>query len=341
MPKVEEVKISFFKVAKCGYYTHGAVQPSFSSLEDVLLQLQDWTKDTELSLTKIADPSGIADDHPVYLFGIRKIQNTWLFATWNEVPSTEAGVSSVSMNSIVGAPRVHANAIVKNSIPGFATYFWAIPGRNLIATIKFAGGRSGQSSMASYLGRFMSIYMRYAITENRGNNQVTVIGHTDKGDRVPMNVRPAFKTYAYQRPNRAASILSNVSRIRKVVRRGHITTDKVVSRAIWQGAMKYIRSNQSPGHVVKQRIYIEVDYRPTLVELKAMIAEEESDPDVAGWDDMGFLLDGDSTTHWLGKEHATGVFPLSIERIDAESVELGSLMKALHANANAIMAILT
>lgn len=87
MLKPEEVKISFFKIHRCGFYAHGANQPSFSSVDDVLTQLQQWTDGEELSMTRIHDPNGREDENPVYLFGMKKQGPNWVFATWNEIPS--------------------------------------------------------------------------------------------------------------------------------------------------------------------------------------------------------------------------------------------------------------
>lgn len=339
MLKPEEVKISFFKIHRCGFYAHGANQASFSSVDDVLTQLQQWTDGEELSLTRIHDPNGREDENPVYLFGIKKHGPNWVFATWNEIPSHESGVPSVSMNAKVGETVVHMNDIEEDSIPGYATYYWAIPGRDVIATIRFPGGRSGQLAMSNYLNRFMSSYMSYTLVEQRGGEEV-IVGYTDRNDGVAKKVRPMFKTFAFQKPNRSQFLIQNVANIRRVVRRGHVTTTNVVDRNFWQNAVRFLRSTRQTANVVKQRVYVELDYRPTLQELQEMIAAEENDLAATGWDDMGFIIEGDPTTHWLGKEHASGDFTFNIERINEEAVDLDSLLQALQDNQANILRLL-
>jgi len=87
-------------------------------------------------------------------------------------------------------------------------------------------------------------------------------------------------------------------------------------------------------------VYIELDYRPTLAELEEMIEGEAAAPEVSGWDDMGFVLDGESDPHWLSKEHAAGDFILNVERINEEAVDIDSLLQALEDNQQNILNLL-
>jgi len=339
MLRPEEVKISFFKIDRCGFYSYGTSQASFGSIEDTLTQLQQWSSGSDLALTRIADPTGRADENPVYLFGIRKLGASWILATWNEIPSHESGVPSVSMNAKVGETAVHMNDIEEDSIPGFATYFWIVPERNVLATIRFKNGRSGQGDMVSYIGRFMSRFTSYTILSRRNNEQI-VVGYTDRDDEIDRKVRPVFRTHAFQKPNRSQFLFQNVDRIRRVVRRGHMSTTTSSERDLWQSLIRFVRSSQEGNHVVRKRIYVELDYSPNLAELQAMIAAEETDPDVTGWDDMGFVLEGESNPHWLGKEHATGDFMLNVARINEEAVDLQSILQALSDNRDSILQLL-
>lgn len=102
---VEEVKINFYSINKCGFYFRGNDNPDFGGIDDVLSQLQKWSKGIDLSLTKISDPSASADQLPVYLFGLHNTTDSWVMATWNEVPATESGVPSIRRDSKVARPK--------------------------------------------------------------------------------------------------------------------------------------------------------------------------------------------------------------------------------------------
>ncbi len=326
-----KVRIQLFNISRCGFYPHGKDNASFGSIEDVLTQLHQWSKGLDLSQTKILDPDYEGSLDPVYLFGIKKAAAGWVVSTWNEIPHGESGVASVSMNAKVGVPDVHLNEIKENSIPGYATYFWIVPGRNLLATIRFEGGRSGQPGLVAHIGRFMSRFMSYTIVEDRGGEQI-VVGYTDKRDGIPQKVKPMFKTMVAQKPGQTKFLVDNFAKVRRVLRRGHLTTLSVLEKDFWQSTVRYLRGEPKPNHVVNQRVAVEIDYRPTRAELEAMIAAEEGDPDVTGWDDMGFLLDGEKNPRWLGSARASGEITLNVRKHNEVAVDLDTLLQALHDN---------
>lgn len=334
----EEASISFFRVNKCGYYKWSSEEAEFGSLEDTMSQLAAWGGDVELAQTKLADPKPDSEQLPVYLFGIKKDKDSWVFATWNEVPSHEAGIASVKLDSKVGAPQVKLNEIEKNTIPGYATYFWVIPSKNILATIRFGRPISGQAAMTGYLQRFLSQYTSYAVWSEVGVKDAKVLGYSDDPDGELKKVRPAFQTSAYMKSGPRDYILKNWSSITKVVRRGHITTTKPLDRATFQGFMQWIRSDSKNKTAVRQSAYLELQYSPEYDELRKMIDAEESDPDTFGWDDLGFGMKGEgSTIRWLSRARAAGVFNLQIDRKDEETITLNSLMQALNDNRSDIL----
>lgn len=342
---VEEVKINFYSIHKCGFYFRGKDSPDFSGVDDVLSQLQKWTKGIDLSLTKISDPSASADQLPVYLFGIQNVTDSWVMATWNEVPATESGVPSISRDSKVGAPQVRFSAIGVNDIPGYATYFWFIPSRNVVASIQFNRRLTGQTAMRDYIGRFMSSFMTYTVVSptKAPDGSPVVIGYTNLPDRKPkVGLRPVFKTGAFSKPGEKRFILKNFDKIRKVVRRGQLTSLKTRDMALWQNTLRffYLDYKVPPAMPVSQKAYVELEFRPTLPQVTEMIVAEENNPDVSGWDDMGFILDGDPKTHWLGREAASGEFSLPIKRVNDEQVDLTFLLSSLESNRSAILKLL-
>lgn len=342
---VQEVAtIRFYKVSKCGFYKFGAEKPLFGSLEDTLTQLQSWSAGSDLSLTKISDVNEASDSHPVYLFGIEKHGDEWVYATWNEVPSSELGVASVELNSKVGHPQVHDNPVAENTIPGYATYFWAIPKKNLVASIRFGRMITGQRPMTEYLSQFMARQSSYAVSEKDEDGDTVVIGYSNTADQSLKPVKPYIKLGAYAKDGPTDLIIKNRSRIRKVIRRGHVTSKKKMDKALWQKAIGFVRGNEDKAHEVmalSHSIYLELEYQPSLEELKSMIEREEKDESADGWDDLGFVLRGDANKiHWVGRSQAMADFNLNIERLGPETIALPSLAESLSAQRDSIIAIL-
>lgn len=342
MFSMEDAKVSFFRVERCGYYRHGQKVPDFGSLANTCSQLAVWSRGVDLAMTKLSEPGAGADQQPVYLAGIEQLHGDYVFATWNEVPSHEAGVASISLDSKVGAPKVALNTLPKNSIPGYATYFWVIPSKNLIATIRFGRPVSGQTAMVGYVKRFLEQYSSFAVWKDLNTPNAKVMGFTDLGDGKPKpGLKPAFKTSAFVKTGPRDQIIKNHAAIVKVVRRGHLSTTRQPDRALFQKLVQFVRSEQPTSVAVNQSAYLELEYTPTLEELKAMIKAEEADLESFGWDDLGFAFKGEaSKTVWLGRSGAIGDFELGFDRVDEETIVLSSLAKALHDSRAKILKLL-
>ncbi|QJQ03792.1 hypothetical protein C798_27175 [Herbaspirillum rubrisubalbicans Os34] len=253
-------------------------------------------------------------------------------------------MASIKLDSVVGQPEVHINEVVANSIPGYATYFWAIPQRNVIASIKFKHSATGQRPMSTYVSRFMATYSSYALVSTDADGNDIIVGFTDDpASNEPKAARPAFKTGIFPKPGAVAYILANHERIKKVIRRGHVSSQKAVDVSLWQSARRFLRSPErfAGYEPVKERVYLELEYQPNLEELQEMIQAETEDPDVSGWEDMGFEFQGEGNKrHWLGKAAASGEFNLDIDRSGEETVNLAALLTTLNDNANEILKLL-
>jgi hypothetical protein len=334
MRQQELIKIYFYNIRRCGFHRFGSNAPDFSSLSDILSQLQDWTAGVDLSLTKIADPKGNNEEYPVYLLGIERLGEEWAFATWNEVPSHQMGVASVSSDSKVGTPRVHINGIEPNSIPGYATYFWALPKYGLIASIRFNHMSSGQERMRSYIERFMSTYTRYVIQGVDAEGNTVILGYTDANDNVPKKAKPYFRTTPFVKPAHIAFIMNNRTSIRKVIRQGSVTVQNAIHRTWWQDSIRLLTGNPNASNnaFMKQSVRLELEYQPSIDELELIIGTQANELETAGWEDIGFVMRGSPTIHWLGRNNASGSFDLTIDRKDAEAVDLQSLLRVLNGN---------
>lgn len=341
MPQ-EEVKVSFYKVTQCGYYSHGANAPAFGGLQEVLTELAAWSNGAALALTKLFDPLG--DDLPVYLFGMRQVGNDWTFTTWNEIPAHDGKVASVSRRAVVGQAQVHLNAVDADDIPGYATYFWAVPDQNLIASIRFNHAVSGQQGMRSYIERFMALESSHAVQEQNDGGEARIVGYVENADAPMTKVAPRFRTGAYVKPGQVRYILNNHARVKKVVRRAHLHIVNPAEQTLLQGFVQFLRGGNGNNHAAVDRsAYVELEYTPTQDELRAMIEAETADLDASAWDDMGFIMHGEtSKTYWLGRASASDRLQLDVER-DADTgaiVTLESLSAALAANRAAILRIL-
>ncbi|MCH7274381.1 hypothetical protein MMZ06_31615 [Burkholderia gladioli] len=340
----ETVKITFYKIDKCGYYPWGGKQASFGGIADTFDQLHQWSAGMPLSLTKLFDEGGANDETmPVYLAGIVPHGKEWVFATWNETPAHKGGVASISRDSTVGSPEVHINEIAENSIPGFATYFWAIPDKRLIASIRFVHNISGQPAMRSYIERFLARESRYVVAEKNELNENIIVGYAKDGKTVDAVLNPKFTTFAFVKNGQRQYILNNVARIKRVMRRSHLTVQNAVQREQWQGLVSFLkgkRPNTQPV-VSDKSVFVEMEYQPTEAELKEIFKMEDDEENKRTWDDVGFKFQGEgSKEYWLRRALASESFSIPVKRTNEEIVDLEELATSLNDNRVKILAIL-
>ncbi|WP_230954797.1 hypothetical protein [Burkholderia gladioli] len=340
----ETVKITFYKIEKCGFYAWGGAQASFGGVADTFAQLRNWSAGMPLSLTKLFDAGGANDEIlPVYLAGIVQRGNEWVFATWNEVPAHQGGVASVSRDSPVGAPEVHINEIAENSIPGFATYFWVIPQRNLIASVRFVHNISGQPGMRAYVERFLARESQYVVNGQNELGENVIVGYAEDGLNIRGVRYPKFKTIAFVKDGQRQYILDNAARIKRVMRRGHLTVENQVQRSQWEGIVSFFRGVRADNHpvVADKSVFIEMEYQPTVAELREIFAREDENEERRMWDDVGFKFQGEGTKeYWLRRALASDSFSIPVERTNEEVVDLEALAGSLNDNRRRILAIL-
>ncbi|CAE6781335.1 MULTISPECIES: hypothetical protein [Paraburkholderia] len=338
----EEVRFTFYRVNKCGFYKHGAEEPEFGDLASILGQLRDWTTGIELSKTKLSE--GDEELFPIYVLDTLQRGEDFVLACWNEVPSFESGVASVSATSKVGAPKIHMNEVVDGSIPGFPTYFWFMPARGLLATMKMGKRVGGQQEMRAYIERFMGMASNHVVrADEDADGELNIVGYQKDENSDVLNARPFFRTNLFVKPSHKKMFMDNRTKIKKVVRRGHFTATNKPSRTAWQHFVSFVRGDFDAGaaNPVERRVYMELEYQPTVEELSTMIESEEKDEDKGVWDDMGFAFEGDPNIHWLARAVATETRSMDVDRNDEATVTLKSLADAVAFHRAALLQLVT
>ena len=66
------------------------------------------------------------------------------------------------------------------AIPGFPSYFWFVPEKNVFATIRFAHSVQGKSNLDHYLNGFLAIKSHYIVL----NHEDEVHGYSHEGQRT-------------------------------------------------------------------------------------------------------------------------------------------------------------
>lgn len=336
----EKGKISFYRVSQCGFFKRGDEQSAFGSLSEMLQELQRWTAGKSLAATKTFEPVDGQDLHPAYLLDIRELNGTWLLSTWNQTPSTEAGVASVMADSNVGTPEIVMNDIEDGSIPGFATYFWFVPNRNIFASVRFQHLWTGQKSLQKYLESFLEQFSSHTVYSENPDADIAIIGYREVEDGELLNVFPRFRTALVTKPGQRDLIRQNIERIRKVIRKTTLQLNRHDELDQWQKFLRWTNIHVPQQRPDKVKVQYELNTKLIEADINTIIDDWDQGHE-REWDDYGFVFKGQpQDTHWLSHSLARDEFELDIVRDNPEVINAQSLLQALNANSAHILRIL-
>lgn len=339
---IRHATITFYRIDECGYYRRGDRAPVFGGVVSTLRDLDEWSRGKHVSITKLWELTDENDDQlPVYLFDMKRGAEDWLVATWNEVSATDRGVLSIAEQSIVGVDtETHANRVVERTIPGFPAYFWFIPERGVMATVKFERALAAKDPMVMYVLHYLRQESPYVLQDDDGNIQ----GYEDPtaAEQLTGKPYPRFKVAPYAKPGEIELILRSRESIRKIVRSGTLRPNNAVDAAAFGGMLTFLRGAQRNRNVVgEQKVRIELDLTPTADELDRMIEIELALDRNREWGGLGVVLQGEGgRVRWVSHSLARDTFEFDVRLDRSGVVMVDSLLERLQANKNEILRIL-
>jgi hypothetical protein len=340
---MEEAKITFYGIEKCGLYEYGADEPRLGDVSKFLNQLKAWVKKNGKPLdetcTYAIEESEDVDRTFCYDLVANGVTGDFLLTTWNETPSYEGKVAAVQAKSKVGSAKVEFTKLPKDSIPGYATYFWFIPSKNVYATVRFQHRLNGKKNLDKYFKEFISKFSNYVVLSDDGEADFNVVGYSEKDDEEPLNLLSQFKTTIVRKPGQIDYILEQKNQIRKITRHNRLSPKIAECQEFWQKALLNLGLKKQRDLDSEVNFSYEFSFTPSEPELKEMIAEWEQGHD-SKWDDIGFTLKGDQVPRWLSNSLARDQFELDVKRIDEEIVDAKSLLEQLTEKRDLILGLL-
>ncbi|HBW61195.1 MAG TPA: hypothetical protein DEF75_02175 [Comamonas kerstersii] len=311
----------------------------------MLADLELWARGKQLAQTQTFQRVMNANGDtllPVFLYDIKRRGNEWLLVLWNQVPSTNSQVASVMANGSVGQAQIHMNNVVAGSIPGFATYFWFLPDRNVFANIRFQhaiGGHAAlQTYIRSYLDRFSS-HVDLDTTTGTSPFDMNINGYRASPTDPVENFSPRYKSFVFTKPGEHELLIQQAHRITKVLRRTYLELQTPEDLDVWQKLWRKLHQQQT---VTTDTVSLQYEMKSSLSReaVQDIIQANDADSSESTWDDIGFQLSGESSPRWLNKSYARDKFDLDIARQNAELVNLDSLFDALTKRRTAILSLL-
>ena len=333
---IETAHFSFYKITHSGYYARGDEAPLFGSTQQVLEDLYNWSKNKKLIETKISEIDESDTSSNTYLMDVQTKKNTWLITTWNETASTNGQVASVQAQSNVGNTTVHMNAVVKGSIPGYATYFWVIPDRNIFATIRFNHPYIAQKPFRSYIQKFMECYSRHVVVgKSTADSDYPILGYAFNEIDKPQKLYPRFLTAMLKKSSNKQYLIENISRITKIIRKEELDLSQTETLKLWQKLLRSAHLSNPETQPILPKITFEVPFSPTADDIENIFILSEDDH--SSWDDFGVKMRGESNVYWVSHDLSKVDVDLDITRLNLEVVKGSSLISAVLDNQEKIM----
>ena len=308
-----DLYVRFYDVAKCGYYPWAAdSEPRFGDVAFLLSELKGWGVGKTLEQTRLPTPKGT---FPTYLFDIVAHKNCWLVVLWNEVPTEDGAVISVSAKAKVGKAKLIDNPIEAGSIPGFPTYFAIFPDQELIATLRLPDRVNGLPGFKGFLSTFLETATSVVVVDDSDPSEPEVLGYTDpEQSEVTRAVHPRFQLQLRRSGIQSDKIIQNAERIRKVIRVREMDIAAASDRAFFQKMLDFTGLTAKPRDQTV-RLKYELEVEATRKDIATFVREVEDDvePQV---NDVGFVFDRETDTHWLSNAIPHFVLQVSTQRTD-------------------------
>lgn len=337
---IEEAAINFYRVNRCGYYQHGEFSPEFSGLSDALAELITWVKAGDKTLGETCTYSIEEGEEGLhtYCFDIAKFDNAdeYLITTWNENPSSQGNFASVDATAKVGEANVELTEIPEQHIPGFATYFWLIPDRNILATIRFHQRVNGHQNFCRYMKEFMAKWTSYVVTAEDEDADHFIVGYRENTAEESQHLNPMFKSQLLKKPGKIDYLRGNLNQITTIHRKNLLNPQSNVDASLMSRMLMKIGLQDPPSMDHSVKVKYEFHHTPDEAEFDSIVSEWDDDHD-SKWDDVGFVLKGDSTLHWLSHSLAKKEVELDIDRENAEIISTESLIQAIQEKRRAIL----
>lgn len=338
MPQ-EQVSITFYKIDKCGYYEQGEETPEFGyNISDIFNQLSAWVADKELKNTGTFNETERYKQ--TYCYSLKKLNGRYLLVTWNAVPNSEGNVAAVRGNELVGKPTVEeATFSNEDAIPGYATYFYFIPADNIFATILFSGQLNGQQAMVRYLSNYLKYFSEHVVKGSYSNGT----GYKHLGFKEGLNdfdpvrrLKACFSTSLMRNEGKIDEIRDRIRDIRKLESRTTLkyeaTDDKDATDSLLEGLLALVNANEpDEDRYTSVGLSYSMTFRPTEEELANMIEHWSGNMHIDG-EDVGFKMEGDNSTYWLGKSLARTSYEIDITRSNDHIVDPTLLLQELFKN---------
>lgn len=337
-----EAKLRFFDIKRCGFYQRAADTPDFSGINDALDKLTDWATDgREFVNTTTYESNPDNDLLNTYFYSASKnsSNNDSVLVLWNESPNDNGVLYGINPLDTPGSTTemLATDFGGMPAIPGAPSYFWFVPEKKVLASIRFEHSISGKANLDYYLNGYLANKSPYRIIDTDGR----VIGFAPDGqasEELP-NYYSKFVSKASKQEELEAELLANMHKIRKLIKRETLSYQVPDDRNLVERVFSQLLDN-APDLSDSRIITHEIQFQPTEAQLRGIIRnynERDSDTSLRN---AGFVYN-DGKVVMLNGINVSMSIELDLNRFENQIVEPRALLNAITANRGQLLSILS
>lgn len=325
-----KVKLDFYNIENFGYYKKKEKVPEFGYCADILNQLKIWLNGKNISQTNTF--TGAGEESAVLQVYCPQLLNnstksSFFLNLWNETTNDNGSVQSLQGNEPVGSINVEDTNIPEGGIPGFPTYFWFLPEKNLFACVRINESlQTGRKDMEKYILGFMKKYSNYVRPIESEDNQEDIhILYSESKDSEPHFLYPRFTSRQSWHKTKIQELQQNYFRIKKIIKKETISLSNTPKR----NKFNWFRRSLELSSVTSSNKKVKYRY-----EIESSLTQQELNNIIASYDyrnykneDIAFCFDSNKKI-WLSQTICKVETQLDVD-FNRKTPNLQSLFEAI------------
>lgn len=311
----EKGHMNFFNIDRCGLYRNGSEETHGCEIEETFHLISDWVKGRALAYTIPWDPAhSRTNKSKCYCKDVHYDEKTgdFFIVLWKSDTDSAGTLWGAKEDSQTGVGEViKYTSQYKGGkvIWGRPCYYWVIPSKNLVVSIKFDHSVCDTKLFEDYVIACINNRVKHKgrRREFTDKQYVRIAVEGEGGRRYQYRFGVSLKSL-----NTSSAELSELAKnVTHIIRRESILVDSSNERAEW--VKKFNQLVPYLGVKAKsktRRIEIKAEASPTVEEIKVIIgknAQEHRGP--SEWDNVGFETESGIT--WVDRYRMRGYMSIS------------------------------
>ena len=295
--KSEKFKLTAFDIDSIGYFKKkkNADTGSYElehykgDINTTLVSLSKWVNSEEMIVanTLTIKPNSETEStvKNVYCYSLIEYMGNYLLTTWNETENTDNKITTLRIDQKVGDAQSGSTSFKKEEKPGFPSYTWFLPDRNMFVTINRSGGASSVKPMCNYIKNFLKYCnpdMVRKIPQNLFTNEYNIIYDNDP----TLKLQIIFNYSNRKRKNLLKYVIDNIDKIKRVHSSNTLIRTVKTDEDIFEMILKWLGLG-SPKDKSPVKCSFSIEYEPDEEQIKRLFQNPDNSDDRIGVDING------------------------------------------------------